>query len=152
MCIRDRAERARSIRHSVAIREDQGRGFGERSQQGLDKGGHLVGVHERHSLFQQSVEGAKFDSKIGQEFAVVAEPTQEAAELLDVGRRKHLRERAYFLVVRGHPSLRNCVPQEVSLGGANPSLAWRELEVVLCLLYTSPSPRDATLSRMPSSA
>ena len=24
--------------------------------------------------------------------------------------------------------------------------------VVLCLLYTSPSPRDATLSRMPSSA
>ena len=25
-------------------------------------------------------------------------------------------------------------------------------ETVLCLLYTSPSPRDATLSRMPSSA
>ena len=24
--------------------------------------------------------------------------------------------------------------------------------VVICLLYTSPSPRDATLSRMPSSA
>ena len=27
-----------------------------------------------------------------------------------------------------------------------------EVERVLCLLYTSPSPRDATLSRMPSSA
>ena len=26
------------------------------------------------------------------------------------------------------------------------------LEVESCLLYTSPSPRDATLSRMPSSA
>ena len=25
-------------------------------------------------------------------------------------------------------------------------------DVILCLLYTSPSPRDATLSRMPSSA
>ena len=25
-------------------------------------------------------------------------------------------------------------------------------ELVSCLLYTSPSPRDATLSRMPSSA
>ena len=25
-------------------------------------------------------------------------------------------------------------------------------EHILCLLYTSPSPRDATLSRMPSSA
>ena len=28
----------------------------------------------------------------------------------------------------------------------------REDEMVICLLYTSPSPRDATLSRMPSSA
>ena len=27
-----------------------------------------------------------------------------------------------------------------------------ESEALLCLLYTSPSPRDATLSRMPSSA
>ena len=27
-----------------------------------------------------------------------------------------------------------------------------ELEAITCLLYTSPSPRDATLSRMPSSA
>ena len=26
------------------------------------------------------------------------------------------------------------------------------LKIVVCLLYTSPSPRDATLSRMPSSA
>ena len=26
------------------------------------------------------------------------------------------------------------------------------VRVTLCLLYTSPSPRDATLSRMPSSA
>ena len=31
--------------------------------------------------------------------------------------------------------------------------AWRlEIEAKACLLYTSPSPRDATLSRMPSSA
>ena len=27
-----------------------------------------------------------------------------------------------------------------------------QVELKLCLLYTSPSPRDATLSRMPSSA
>ena len=27
-----------------------------------------------------------------------------------------------------------------------------EGEIITCLLYTSPSPRDATLSRMPSSA
>ena len=29
---------------------------------------------------------------------------------------------------------------------------WESLEPKICLLYTSPSPRDATLSRMPSSA
>ena len=28
----------------------------------------------------------------------------------------------------------------------------RHIVLLLCLLYTSPSPRDATLSRMPSSA
>ena len=28
----------------------------------------------------------------------------------------------------------------------------REDEILICLLYTSPSPRDATLSRMPSSS
>ena len=28
----------------------------------------------------------------------------------------------------------------------------REAKLLACLLYTSPSPRDATLSRMPSSA
>ena len=30
--------------------------------------------------------------------------------------------------------------------------AWKMLQLLTCLLYTSPSPRDATLSRMPSSA
>ena len=34
----------------------------------------------------------------------------------------------------------------VSFGGDDPE------QVLACLLYTSPSPRDATLSRMPSSA
>ena len=33
----------------------------------------------------------------------------------------------------------------------NPEIL-REALIELCLLYTSPSPRDATLSRMPSSA
>ena len=28
----------------------------------------------------------------------------------------------------------------------------QEVNIMICLLYTSPSPRDATLSRMPSSA
>ena len=38
------------------------------------------------------------------------------------------------------------------LDGDRTKLAIRKRAVVVCLLYTSPSPRDATLSRMPSSA
>ena len=47
----------------------------------------------------------------------------------------------------------------VSFEYLNRQILWRELSdlalfvlPMLCLLYTSPSPRDATLSRMPSSA
>ena len=32
------------------------------------------------------------------------------------------------------------------------SVAWRENSIYICLLYTSPSPRDRQKSRMPSSA
>ena len=41
-----------------------------------------------------------------------------------------------------------------SIGDANPIYydAEHAKESEACLLYTSPSPRDATLSRMPSSA
>ena len=60
----------------------------------------------------------------------------------------------------------NVSPQECSgllsqlvsrlLGGlclpVNPPGPAARLEIIRCLLYTSPSPRDATLSRMPSSA
>ena len=58
-----------------------------------------------------------------------------------------------------------CDSGYVSMGVAFNTLEWLEekkrtdptapidyLEVHVCLLYTSPSPRDATLSRMPSSA
>ena len=41
---------------------------------------------------------------------------------------------------------------EVLAVGPGKSLENGELQAVACLLYTSPSPRDATLSRMPSSA
>ena len=63
----EQAERARFISNSVPIGEDQGRGFGERSQQDLDESVHLVGVNERPSLFQQSVERVELDGKIRKE-------------------------------------------------------------------------------------
>ena len=45
------------------------------------------------------------------------------------------------------------IPQLVAaLGGINFAYKTFFGEAIICLLYTSPSPRDATLSRMPSSA
>ena len=40
----------------------------------------------------------------------------------------------------------------VADGGQQHRASYRNINPQACLLYTSPSPRDATLSRMPSSA
>ena len=45
-----------------------------------------------------------------------------------------------------------CPTELEDLAGQYSSLQSMGVEVFSCLLYTSPSPRDATLSRMPSSA
>ena len=53
------------------------------------------------------------------------------------------------LVSRGdifYTLIRSVIGQQISVKAA--STVWSRF----CLLYTSPSPRDATLSRMPSSA
>ena len=43
-------------------------------------------------------------------------------------------------------------PSELDQDFAAMKRVWQMLRAGACLLYTSPSPRDATLSRMPSSA
>ena len=40
----------------------------------------------------------------------------------------------------------------LGLNNINLDINSKHIHVIICLLYTSPSPRDATLSRMPSSA
>ena len=44
------------------------------------------------------------------------------------------------------------IPEGASIRLVPVKKQWFLGENILCLLYTSPSPRDATLSRMPSSA
>ena len=46
------------------------------------------------------------------------------------------------------------VPESITneFRGLGTAISVRRVELTDCLLYTSPSPRDATLSRMPSSA
>ena len=48
--------------------------------------------------------------------------------------------------------LKNKINLGLDLQGGSYLLLEVQLDVLYCLLYTSPSPRDATLSRMPSSA
>ena len=54
----------------------------------------------------------------------------------------------------GNPLLPGALDYEEALAAAEPSppRSLSEDDLYICLLYTSPSPRDATLSRMPSSA
>ena len=49
-------------------------------------------------------------------------------------------------------SMRGSGMEDVIFNGTSNKASKNIAEVSVCLLYTSPSPRDATLSRMPSSA
>ena len=56
--------------------------------------------------------------------------------------------------IRKPGSVGRAVGNEIEIGSETGDIVAAETvgEVLICLLYTSPSPRDATLSRMPSSA
>ena len=78
----------------------------------------------------------------------------EARGVLDVEVRRGDRNVVGDLeLVPDFPSEGGLVAFEESVVGADEGrLTNSSTQVVACLLYTSPSPRDATLSRMPSSA
>ena len=66
---------------------------------------------------------------------------------------QNIKSIAYFWATIGadNKGIKNTVSEgEEWLGG--PFASTIGLQYYICLLYTSPSPRDATLSRMPSSA
>ena len=53
---------------------------------------------------------------------------------------------------KGNKMVPNCVPAGMKKGGLKDWFAQKWVDIGSCLLYTSPSPRDGLLSRMPSSA
>ena len=65
---------------------------------------------------------------------------------------------AVSIVLDYHDSIDGPIPAFLGGGGGVSTVEWLDLGRsnltggIPCLLYTSPSPRDATLSRMPSSA
>ena len=56
-----------------------------------------------------------------------------------------------FMPVGTAATVKAMLPESVRSTGAD-ILLGNTYHLMFCLLYTSPSPRDATLSRMPSSA
>lgn len=125
-------ERARFVGDRIPVGEhDERRGFKEIRPKSFDHGNHLVGVAERHALLQKVVEGGNFGGEVGQELTIIAEPSQMAAQLVDVRGRRHLLEGRHFFVVRGDTSRGDGVFTENGVGGANPGFAERGLEVVL---------------------
>ena len=76
-------------------------------------------------------------------------PTPDAG---DTARQRFALE---LLLQQPVPGLEQLLASRNLLNNALPDVSpnqWRNLQAMPCLLYTSPSPRDGLLSRMPSSA
>ena len=75
--------------------------------------------------------------------------TQQASE---IQRRTGLALEIARVAVRDRSKARDGVDAALLTEDPKDVVENPEIDIVICLLYTSPSPRDATLSRMPSSA
>ena len=87
------------------------------------------------------ISAAKLQAKIGRTLPVIIDEVGEPDEDGDIGATG--RSQADAPEIDGEVFLRN-VPASLSAGDI--------VDVTICLLYTSPSPRDLSTSRMPSSA
>ena len=78
-----------------------------------------------------------------------------AASLGGIGQSSELRQRLWFVLLA---LVIFRIGSHITIPGVDPNVMAAIFEqqrggiLDICLLYTSPSPRDATLSRMPSSA
>ena len=69
----------------------------------------------------------------------------------DVSLLDRIRQGQYETDYEGVPVLVKPIPEGGDDGEVDPRL-YKSMRFMPCLLYTSPSPRDSQLSRMPSSA
>ena len=100
-------------------------------------------ILDQENLEQEETEGTSIEEEAREEESAEAENDHEAevAELKD----KYLRLQAEFQNFKRRNTKERL---ELMSNAAKDTL----VALLPCLLYTSPSPRDATLSRMPSSA
>ena len=80
--------------------------------------------------------------------AMVAEAVEEARRIDEASMAKHNREATIISMILGFTTLALFVDGLLRILGIIPPF----MHIDVCLLYTSPSPRDGLLSRMPSSA
>ena len=111
----------------------------------IDRNVHQVIIELHHHYFIVLEVGIKEQGQLTSPIAPSRYPLVEI--ILKVVR---------FQCLQQFPGIRRDVPvlhlvAFVTLGDLLPQLVESQLHQA-CLLYTSPSPRDATLSRMPSSA
>ena len=79
---------------------------------------------------------------------VITDMSMPRCDGIELLRRIRSRSDVPVIVFSGHGSVQSAA--DAFKAGADDFVNSLDLEI--CLLYTSPSPRDATLSRMPSSA
>ena len=89
-------------------------------------------------------------------YAIISQDVENSLEKRISARPDHidrlnkLKDEGRLILAGPHPAIDNYEPGEAGFTG---SLVVAEFEDLKdCLLYTSPSPRDRSLSRMPSSA
>ena len=109
--------------------------------------GLFIGQKRRHELRSTEEKLAESDGQLQQ---VSAEREAVYTEFTSYREQAKSREHALFSKVkvaemRAHEQLKNHKQ-------LNQEIVKSQDKLQSCLLYTSPSPRDATLSRMPSSA
>ena len=143
MCIRDRFFTDRFLEVIIA------KGFDKGALEVLSRKKNLRVIE---SDFNVSSEGIKYKTVLGSYIAQSADKTNKIwnGDWEYWGKVPNAEEKRQLLLAWNVCA--NLKSNAIAIAGNDQSLGLGMGQVNSCLLYTSPSPRDATLSRMPSSA
>ena len=134
----------------VAKRIDNPKNFWQMPQGGVDEGEDFLKAAYRELEEETSIKNVKLIKEL--DGTITYELPDRLLGLIWKGKYRGQKQKWFLMRFVGSDS-------EINIKTKHPEfLEWKWVELdkitdlVVCLLYTSPSPRDATLSRMPSSA
>ena len=126
----------------VAKRIDNPKNFWQMPQGGLDKNENYLNAAFRELKEETSIESVDLIKELNE--VTRYELPKNLLGIIWKGKYRGQEQKWFLMKFKGKNS-------EINLNTKNPEfLEWQW--VGICLLYTSPSPRDGLLSRMPSSA